>query len=227
MNILEWTSTTVRMRAAAIVGILTYLAAIPLENETRILLGYDLGLLTYLAIFLIRMQYADGKATQELAGKEEVSNLVVLALAGIFSALSLVGVGLMMQRSKNWTPIMSNFHLAMSLLAVFLSWGLLHFLFGLHYARMYYNPDPDKDGSAGRKALEFPDDDELPDFWDFMYFSFTLAVCYQVSDISIHDRQLRRLVLAHVMLSFFNVTLVLGLVVAIVSNLATPGILPL
>jgi uncharacterized membrane protein len=50
-----------------------------------------------------------------------------------------------------------------------------------------------------------------------------LAICYQVSDISIHSRHLRRVALAHVLLSFLNVTMILGLVVEIVSTLASPA----
>lgn len=144
-------------------------------------------------------------------------------LAGLLSGCSLAGVGLMLHRSKNWTMLLANVHLGLSLLAVFLSWGLLHVMFGIHYAHMYYDPTPPKGEVPGRPPLEFPDD-ELPDFWDFLYFSFTLAICYQVSDISIRSRHLRRVVLAHVLLSFLNVTMILGLVVEIVSTLASPAV---
>ena len=212
------------MIAAAVVGIAVYGLSFGLESDLRLLLGYDLAILTYLGIFGIRMAKADGAATRDLAEKEEASNLAVLTLAGVMSGLSLMGVGLMLHRSKNWTPLMSNLHMALSLLAVFLSWALLHVMFGIHYARMYYDPEPPHNEPRGRKLLEFPEDDELPDFWDFMYFSFTLAICYQVSDISIRSRHLRRLVLAHVLLSFLNVTMILGLVVEIVSTMASPAV---
>ena len=222
MKTLEWTSTRVRLISSALVGVATYLVTFALESESRILLSYDLAIVAYLAIFLVRMLYADGAATRDLAEKEEASNVAVLILAGVMSGLSLSAVGLMLHRSKLWTPLLANLHLGLSLWAVFLSWALLHVIFGIHYARMYYDPEPPAGEPKGRKILEFPVDDELPDFWDFMYFSFTLAICYQVSDISIRSRHLRRLVLAHVLLSFLNVTLILGLVVEIVSTLADP-----
>ena len=57
-----------------------------------------------------------------------------------------------------------------------------------------------------------------------MYFAFTLAVCYQVSDVTIRSRHLRRVALAHMFLAFLNVTIILGLVVQIVSTIADPGI---
>ena len=129
----------------------------------------------------------------------------------------------MLHRSKNWTPLLANLHLGLSLLAVFLSWGLLHVMFGIHYARMYYDPAPVNGEPEDRPPLEFPED-AMPDFWDFMYFAFTLAVCYQVSDVSIRSPHLRRVVLAHVLLSFLNVTMILGLVVEIVSTLTNPPV---
>jgi uncharacterized membrane protein len=116
---------------------------------------------------------------------------------------------------------MANAHLGLSLLAVFLSWTLLHAMFGIHYARLDYDPSPPAGEQVDHPPLEFPDDGH-PDFWDFMYFAFTLAVCYQVSDVTIRSRHLRRVALAHMLLSFLNVTTILGLVVEIVSTFAGP-----
>lgn len=218
----QWTSTRVRLTAGALVGVATFELSFPLETDLRLLLAYDLALVTYLALFAVRMANADGAATRELAEKKETSNAAVLTLAAILSGCSLAGVGLMLHRSKNWTPLLANVHLGLSLLAVFLSWTLLHVVFGIHYARLYYDPTPPAGEPLDRRPLEFPND-EQPDFWDFMYFAFTLAVCYQVSDVTIRSRHLRRVALAHMLLSFLDVTMILGLVVEIVSTLAGPA----
>jgi len=170
----------------------------------------------------VRISSADESATRDLAERKENSNAAVLTLAAILSLCSLAGVGLMIDRSKNWTPLMANMHLGLSMLAVFLSWILLHAVFGIHYARLYYDPKP-LASDADRPPLVFPCDAH-PDFWDFMYFAFTLAVCYQVSDVTITSRHLRRVALAHMFLSFLNVTIILGLVVEIVSTIADQGI---
>lgn len=222
MNSFRWTSPRVRLYAATLVGIAALGTTFALELDLRILLAYDLAISTYMALLVVRMASADGEATRDLAEKKETSNRLVLTLAGLLSACSLAGVALMLHRSKNWTPLMTSIHLGLSLLAVFLSWALLHAVFGLHYAKMYYDPTPPAGEPAGRRPLEFPED-ELPDFWDFMYFSFTLAICYQVSDVTIRSRHLRRVALAHALLSFLNVTMILGLMVEIVSTLAGPA----
>ena len=220
-HVFRWTSAQVRLIAAGFVGLTAVAISFPMESELRSLLTYDLAIATYLALLGVRIANADGQSTRDLAEREEPSNRVVLTLAGILSGCSLLGVGLMLHRSKNWTPLMSNLHLALSLLAIFLSWALLHITFGVHYARIYYDPTPPPGEHPSRPPLEFPTD-ELPEFLDFMYFAFTLAVCYQVSDITICSRQLRRVALAHMLLSFLNVTIILGLVVEIVSTLARP-----
>ena len=213
----------VRLICAGLIGVAAFALSFQLEFDLRILLGYDLAISTYLAILLVRMANADAETTREVAEKVESSNWMVLLLAGVLSGLSLSGVGLMLHRSKNWTPMLANVHLGLSLLAVFLSWGLLHVMFGIHYARMYYDPTPVDGEPSNRPPLEFPED-AMPDFWDFMYFAFTLAICYQVSDVSIRSRHLRRVVLFHVLLSFLNVTMILGLVVEIVSTLTNPPV---
>jgi uncharacterized membrane protein len=68
--------------------------------------------------------------------------------------------------------------------------------------------------------LRFPDDPPpTPDYWDFLYFSFTVAVTAQTSDISVVTPSMRKVVLAHSVLAFlFNVA-ILGATVSLVSGL--------
>jgi len=212
------TTMRVRLAAAAIVGAAVFMLSYGLRTEMTILLTYNLTISTYLALQLLRMVYADVAATRNLLEMQEASHAAVIIVAALLSVCSLAGVGFMLQRSSNWTPLRAYIHLGLSMLAVFLSWALLHVVFGIHYARLYYDPTPPADEPAGRPPLEFPDDAQ-PDYWDFMYFSFTLAICYQVSDITIRSRHLRRIALAHVLLSFLNVTVIVGLVVQIISAL--------
>ncbi|MEJ1978119.1 MAG: DUF1345 domain-containing protein [Acetobacteraceae bacterium] len=37
----------------------------------------------------------------------------------------------------------------------------------------------------------------MPDYWDFVYFAFVLGMTFQVSDVQITSRKLRRLATAH------------------------------
>jgi len=66
-------------------------------------------------------------------------------------------------------------------------------------------------------GLEFPHR-ETADYWDFMYYSFTIAVCYQTSDVSVSSVRIRRVTLVHAILSFLFVTAIIGFVVNVISN---------
>ena len=84
------------------------------------------------------------------------------------------------------------------------SWLLLPTLFAMNYASVYYrNPH----GSG----LRFPEPEEKgfrPDYADFLYFSFTIAVASQTADVSVSTREMRRLTLLQSVLSFvFNTTI--------------------
>ena len=54
---------------------------------------------------------------------------------------------------------------------------------------------------------------------DFAYFSFTIGMTFQVSDVVITSRDLRTLVLVHGMLSFGFNTVILALTLNTVSAL--------
>ena len=137
--------------------------------------------------------------------------------AAAFSVLSMVGVGLMADISKNWTPLHQNLHTASSLLAIVLSWILLHVFYAFYYAHRYYDVNESDPAHPVRKGLSFPND-EPPDYWDFLYYSFTIAMCYQTSDVTVCSRSMRRITLFHAIISFLYVTAILGLVINILSN---------
>jgi uncharacterized membrane protein len=80
--------------------------------------------------------------------------------------------------------------------AVGVAWALTHTAYALHYAHLYYRDDDDGEG-----GLDFAKD-VRPDYFDFAYFAFTVGMCFQVSDVVVSSRLLRRAVLGHAVLSF-------------------------
>jgi len=123
----------------------------------------------------------------------------------------------MVSISKNWSPLEKNAHTACSLMAMVLSWILFHGLYAFYYAHRYYDVDESDPELGVMKGLTFPND-EPPDYWDFLYYSFTIAMCYQTSDVTITGRSMRRVTLFHAVMSFLYVTAILGLVINIVSE---------
>ncbi|MBS0309160.1 MAG: DUF1345 domain-containing protein, partial [Proteobacteria bacterium] len=72
---------------------------------------------------------------------------------------------------------------------------------------------------ATARPLRFPDDEQTPDYWDFLYFSFTIAVAAQTSDVTVNTRSMRKAVLAQSVLSFLFNAAILGMSVNIAAGL--------
>lgn len=209
------TSPASRYAAVLAFGGLAY-ALGPAIPSVRLPLAYDLAVIGYLALLLVRMVAATPEDTFHLARENEPSNLATLAGAVLFSATGLAGVGFLLDRAADGPAWRMAVQSGLSLLAVFLSWLMVHVFFGIHYSRLYYD-EAAHDPLECRGGLVFPFEGRA-DYWDFMYYSFTIAMCYQTSDISIIAANMRRFTLVHAILSFFYVMVVIGLVVEVMSS---------
>ena len=102
--------------------------------------------------------------------------------------------------------------------AVFISWWLVHTIFTMRYAHMYYDTDTDDGKPKEVGGLQFPDETE-PDYLDFVYFSFVIGMTFQVSDVEISSREIRRLAWLHGLLSFGFNTAIVALSINVISGL--------
>lgn len=107
----------------------------------------------------------------------------------------------------------------LSIASVACSWWLVHTIFTFRYAHLYYKSSS-KINSEDKyiEGLEFPNEKE-PDYLDFVYFSFVLGMTFQVSDVQITSKRIRRLALIHGILSFAFNTVILALSINVISNL--------
>jgi len=145
--------------------------------------------------------------------------LRTLGATVVASGVSLVVVAFMLNNGEKWRATQANVHLGLCTVAIFGAWLLLHTAFAIQYACTYYDELDGEGEDSCKKGLEFPGR-ELVDNWDFMYYSFTIAMCYQTSDVSVTTRPMRKFTLIHAILSFVFVATIFGLVVNIVSNLS-------
>jgi len=214
------TTPKVRLLTALLAGLAVFFW-VPgtVRFEIRLLLAWDLGVLFLQGMILFMMQTSDANQTLHRAQRQEPSNMTILTLTILTCGGSLVAVAFMLNDGQAWKAVPANVHLGLCAVAIFAAWFLLHTFFALHYARLYYDETEDGSIKGYRKGLEFPGG-RLVDYWDFMYYSFTIAMCYQTSDVTIFSAAMRRLTLVHSILSFIFVALVIGLVVNVVSNLA-------
>lgn len=101
--------------------------------------------------------------------------------------------------------------------SMLLSWFLVHTTFAIRYAHIYYG-DSEEDADTHAGGLEFPKE-KKPDFIDFAYYSFTLGMTFQVSDVEIGSRKMRRLSLLHALFSFAYNAAIIAFTVNIISDI--------
>ena len=216
----------IRLVLSLVVALLVYwLSPLPHEYvDIRFILAYVVGVSLELALIFKMMYSSTAEVTMRRSRRSEPSNVGVLVVVLIFATSSLATIAGMLDGSQNRPPSVNNIHMALSLLGIFLSWLFVHTYFGLHYARIYYDElgeesllSEELDTAPYIGGLEFPTS-ALADYWDFLYYSFTIAMCYQTSDISVTSVLMRRVTLVHSILSFIYVSCIIGLVVNLVSN---------
>ncbi len=204
-----------RLILSALAGVVIYLAlpaALPLPMRTA--LGWDLGATTFLGLTLIVVGNGSLERLRRHAGQQDAAIWMVLGLIVIAAAASLASLAFVMQKGADTTTSLFA-RIAVSSLTIIVSWTFVHATFAIRYAHYFYG-DPDAKGQH-RGGLTFPGT-ERPDFWDFLYYSFVIGMTCQVSDVQVTSRPMRRLTLAHGVLSFFFNAGVLALAVNILAT---------
>lgn len=202
----------------AISGLVCLLLPYKMHLPTRAIICWDVGTICYLTLAWNVIASATPGRIRRWAQRHDSSSWVLFALAIGASFASLIAVCFILATAKNQPPIMMVLHVVLSVLSVVCSWFLVHTLFALRYAHCYYgdiDPSPRYLKAGG---FNFPEE-ENPDYWEFAYYSFTVGMTFQVSDVSITAHDLRRLTMLHALLSFAFYTVILGLSMSLISNL--------
>ena len=134
------------------------------------------------------------------------------------SLVSFVAIVFLLKSAKGHPGPGVTEHILLAIGAVMVSWLLVHTVFALRYAHLYYDTDTDQGLPKKGGGLEFPDEKE-PDYLDMVYFSFVIGMTFQVSDVEISSREIRRWALLHGFLSFIFNTAILALSINVISGL--------
>jgi uncharacterized membrane protein len=195
-----------------LVGSVLSLAAPRLGWAIHLVSGWDAAGLSMLGQAWWQIWHDTPIGTRKHAAADDPGRTLVWLIVLSASTVSLFAAGFVMRRSHSIAPNGSTFCLllALCLTAVISAWLLTHTAYTLRYAHLYYRDDEDGEG-----GLEFPGKLD-PDGFDFAYFSFTLGMCFQVSDVAVTSRNIRRAVLSHALLSFMYNTVVLALALNLV-----------
>ncbi len=147
------------------------------------------------------------------ANKDDGSKVFVMLSLLFTSCASLLTVLLLVISGNKDNNILV---ILLSVTGMLVSWALVHTIFTFHYAHLYYQKQ--KDDTPSKEALNFPNE-KKPDYLDFAYFSFVIGMTFQVSDVEIDSRKMRRTVLAHGLLSFALNTFVVALTINLIAGL--------
>ena len=104
----------------------------------------------------------------------------------------------------------------LAVLSVLLSWGAVHTVFALRYARLFYGNSPKGAG------IDFNEDDP-PDYRDFAYLAMTIGMTFQVSDTDLRTKNIRRAALRHTLISWLFGAVLVGLTINILASLLSGG----
>jgi uncharacterized membrane protein len=209
----SFTRNRPRLLLAFAIGIaVSLLAPSRWQLVTRALVGWNVAVWFYLVVMGWMMSRASYQHVRALAEQEDESAGAVLTIMSFAAALSIVAIVFELVTARNATPEVRFGHYLFTAVTVAGSWCLVAVIFTFHYARAFYR------SPRANRALRFPDNEQEPDYWDFLYLSFTIAVAAQTSDVSIMSREMRKSVLAQSVLSFvFNVA-ILGLSINIAAG---------
>lgn len=205
-----------KLLISAVLAVVFFLV-IPVPPASHIVLSWDVFCLSHLSLIWYTMLKTTSVDIRKEAQRQDSSHsyiFFVTLLAALFSLFSVIQMILTAQSGELYKLL----NLSGGLACMGLSWMLVHTLFAVRYAHRYYAKDLNKqDKHAG--GLDFPTHPEeqdqkdqkahWPAFMDFAYFSFTIGMTFQVSDVGITDRRIRKIALIHGLFSFaFNATII-------------------
>jgi uncharacterized membrane protein len=171
------------------------------------LYAFDASALIFLTSIVWMFGRSPVAVIRARVAQQDAGRWGVLISGVAVSAVAVVSLGIELHAADSGAIPM----VVLGAVSLVLSWCFLNTMFGLHYAHEYYS------GSDKHKALAFPGDCE-PDYWDFMYFAFVLGMTFQVSDVQIQRRSVRRVALAHGVVAFFFDVFILALSVNVVAG---------
>jgi uncharacterized membrane protein len=204
-------SSARKVGVAAAVGIPVGAAAAVLTAwQAAVLIGWVATSGTYLLRIWPHLWRQDAAATAEHATQEDGSRVTADLIVLAASVASLVAVALLLVDTSSEHGATKAVLTGVGVVSVVLSWALVHTLFTLRYAHLYY------DGTLG--GIDFHDD-ERPNYHDFAYLAFTVGMTYQVSDTEVNQRSIRATILRHALLSFLFGTTIIALTINIVAGL--------
>jgi uncharacterized membrane protein len=178
--------------------------------ESTVLLGWDAALVVLLSLIWIAVLKMTPSQTAGHALREDPSQALAGSMIIGAGIASLGAVGLILVKASNATGGDRAFLIVVGTMSVLLSWAVLHTVFTLRYARIYYS------GTEG--GIDF-NEEMSPNYVDFAYLALTIGMTFQVSDTNLTSQAIRRTALRHALISYLFGAVIIGVIINIVGSL--------
>jgi uncharacterized membrane protein len=202
-------SAKVKVTLSLVVGIAVFILTGSFVSwKVAPLLGWDAAALVYGFWVWSSIWKLDGNLTSKHALREDPSRAVsdIVVLGGSVASLAAVGVVLGGSQSNN-----KVWYAALGVASVVLSWLVVHTIFALRYAELFYH------GSRG--GVDFTGTDK-PAYTDFAYLAYTVGMTFQVSDTGFSTSEFRKLALRHALISYMFGTVIVATTINLVAGLS-------
>ncbi|EPL15939.1 DUF1345 domain-containing protein [Pseudomonas sp. CF161] len=202
-----------RLTAGALIGLAVGILAPADSVISKILIGWNAGVWSYLVLMFWLAVRAKAEDVKRIAEVEDENASLVLFMVCIAALASLAAITFELSGSKDLESTRRLLHYGFTGMTVVGSWLLIGMIFSVHYARLYYTWE------GKEPALRFAENLTTPNYWDFLYFSFTIGVAVQTADVGVATRGLRKIVLAQSLIGFLFNTAILGFSINIAAGL--------
>jgi uncharacterized membrane protein len=176
--------------------------------------GWAAASLTFSAYIWAVIARMNAEQTAAHATREDPSRATTELLILAANLASLAAVGFVLIRANSLQGAARGLLAGLAVGSVASSWLLVHTLYTLRYARLYYSGQPG--------GVSF-NQDEPPRYTDFAYLAFTLGMTYQVSDTDLQVHAVRATALRHGLLSYLYGSVILATIVNLVAGLSSSG----
>ncbi|MFL5825308.1 MAG: DUF1345 domain-containing protein [Thermoleophilaceae bacterium] len=201
------TKVLVSLAAGLAVGIPVAFAT---SAEFLPLVAWDVACIVFMVWVWGKIWRTDSEETAALAVPEDPTRAFADLLLLIAAVASLVAVGVILVHAAHSHGFARGGRAGLGVISIALSWGIVHTVYMLRYARLYYT------GADG--GVDFHGD-EPPNYKDFAYLAFTIGMTFQVSDTDLETRDFRVAALHHSLLSFVFGTCILASAINLVAQI--------
>ncbi|MDB5177402.1 MAG: hypothetical protein JWN75_1070 [Candidatus Saccharibacteria bacterium] len=175
------------------------------------LIAWDSTVFVYACWVWLTVWTMDAGNTKSHALRENPGRALADAILLFASIASIGAVIVLLIDASNSEGITKVVDIILSLVSIVLSWMMVHTVYMLKYARLYYG--------IPEGGINYNQKDD-PQYTDFAYLAFTLGMTFQVSDNDLQTKEIRITALKHTLLSYLFGTVIIATTINTLASLS-------